>query len=299
MLTVNSFLLCCVFLIAGTVIAQDLDPWVYGNLPTKMNSAAISYGLAEGNILSDPSSPIQEFETTTNKIALGYLRTMDIFGKLGRFQVIMPFSFMSGRARVNGKDTAGSRTGFEDLRIRIGLNILGSPPLEPKQFGTYRQEFIFGASMVVTVPVGLYYPERLVNLGTNRWGFKPEIGVSLRVGEFFCELYTGVKLSTANYEFQVNKTLKQFPLYSIQSHVSHTFKKSIRMAISGTYVNGGQTSVNDFKQNNYIRHLRGGVSAGVSLGRSHLIVLQANTTITTNASLDYRSVVLSYSYTWF
>ena len=289
----------CFLLLSGKLFTQDLDPWVYGNLPVKMNSVACSYALAEGNILSDPSAPIQDFQTTTHKIVAGYLRTMDIFGKLGRLQVIVPFSFMSGTAKINGYDTAGTRKGFDDVRVRIGLNILGSPPILPQNFRTYRQEFIFGASLVISMPLGLYYPEKIVNLGSNRWGFKPEIGASLRVGQFFCEVYTGIKFSTTNKEFIVNKTLKQAPLYSLQTHISHTFNNNIRAALSGTYINGGQTSINDNKQNDYIRHLRGGISVGYSITPFHLVVLQANTTITTNASLDYRSLVLSYSYTWF
>ncbi len=281
------------------LIAQDLDPWVYNNLPLKMNSAAVSYALVDGNVIGDPASPIQNFNTTTHKIVAGYLRTIDFFGKLGRIQLIVPFSFMSGTAKINGLDTAGTRTGFDDMRLRIGLNIFGSPPLEPKNFGTYRQEAIIGASIVIVIPLGQYYPERVVNLGSNRWGFKPEVGLSIRVGQFFCELYGGVKFTTANYVYLGSKALKQSPLYSIQTHLSHTFSNNMRIALSGTYVNGGQTSINDNKLNDYIRHFRGGVSFGVSIKQTNLITLQLNSTISTNASLDYRSLVLSYSYTWF
>jgi Putative MetA-pathway of phenol degradation len=291
--------LLCLFFLSDSIHSQDLDPWIYGNLPIKLNSAAFTYGLMDGNVISDPGAPIQDFEITTHKLVAGYLRTFNVFGKLGKFQIAVPFSFMSGDLKVNGRDTSGTRTGFDDVRIRLGVNILGSPPLEPSQFRTYRQEAILGVSMVVIIPLGLYYPERLVNLGTNRWGFRPEVGVSLRLGQFYWEIYGGVKFSTANNEFLTNKTLKQDPTYTAQMHIGHTFKSNIKLALSGTYVNGGQTSINDIYQDDYIRHLRGGISVGMNITQFHLVMLQTNINITSNVSLDYKSIMLSYSYTWF
>lgn len=49
-------------------------------------------------------------------------------------------------------------------------------------FQSYRQDLIVGASLQVSVPVGQYDSSKLVNLGTNRWFFKPEIGASKALG---------------------------------------------------------------------------------------------------------------------
>ena len=280
-------------------MSQDLDPWAYGNLPLKLNSLSATYAFMKGNVISDPGAPIQDFNVTTHKIVISYLRTFNLFGKLGRVQLPLPASYMSGNAVFRGNDTSGSRTGLDDLKLRVGVNFLGSPPLEPQQFGKYRQEVILGISLVVTMPTGQYYPERIINLGTHRWGFKPELGLSLKIGQFFWETYGGIKFTTENSEYLVNKRLTQSPIYSIQTHFCHTFKNSIKVALSGTYVNGGQSSVNGNKQNDYIRHLRGGISVGMNLSQAHLLFLQMNTNLISNISLEYNMISLTYVYSWF
>jgi hypothetical protein len=47
-----------------------------------------------------------------------------------------------------------------------------------KEFSHYQQNWIIGASVRVSMPPGQYDKNRLVNLGTNRWSIRPEMGVS-------------------------------------------------------------------------------------------------------------------------
>lgn len=198
------FCICC----NVQLRSQDLDPWAYANLPLKLNSLSVSYAFMKGNVISDPGAPLQDFNITTHKIVVSYVRTFNVFGRLGRAQITIPGSYLSGNAVFKGNDTSGSRTGLDDIKLRFGVNLFGSPPLEPQQFGKYRQEAILGLSLVVTMPTGQYYSEKLVNLGTNRWGFKPELGVSLRIGQFFLETYGGVKFTTKNSDYLGSKHLR-------------------------------------------------------------------------------------------
>jgi hypothetical protein len=40
-----------------------------------------------------------------------------------------------------------------------------------------------GTSLTVFAPTGQYVPDRMINLGTNRWAFKPESAVSQPIGQ--------------------------------------------------------------------------------------------------------------------
>jgi len=65
-----------------------------------------------------------------------------------------------------------------------------------KEFAAFEQDLIIGASLRVTAPLGDYDNTRLVNLGTHRWSFKPEIGVSQSLGPWTVEALAAVMLYT-------------------------------------------------------------------------------------------------------
>src|SRR5436190_2169933 len=102
---------------------------------------------------------------------------------------------------------------------------------------------IIGASIVISVPTGLYYRDKRINLGSNRWAIKPEVGVSKKFKRFYAEAYTGVWFYTHNDEFLTNKTLKQQPVLSLQAHVSYYFKNQMWIGVNGNWFNGGKTLV--------------------------------------------------------
>src|SRR5262245_9875800 len=112
--------------------SQELEPRAYANLPRGTNAVALAYALSKGNVLTDPSLPIADFKITAHNIGLGYVRTFGFYKKLARVQLILPFIFMSGQLQLNGRDTSGVRNGFGDARIRLGINVIGSPALSPK-----------------------------------------------------------------------------------------------------------------------------------------------------------------------
>src|SRR3954454_13475668 len=172
--------------------AQDLEPRAYANVPKGTNVVALVYAYSSGDVLTDASLPIKDFKIKAHGIAAGYVRTFALAKKLARVQVIAPFALLSGKAKFNGMDTTGVRNGFGDARIRFGINLFGSPALDIKNFRQYQQKTIVGASIVVSVPTGLYYKEKRINLGSNRWAVKPEVGVSKRFKRVYVEAYSGV-----------------------------------------------------------------------------------------------------------
>ena len=53
----------------------------------------------------------------------------------------------------------------------------------------------------MSAPTGQYLPSRLVNIGTNRWAFKPEIGISQPFGNWFFDASAGAGFFTRNNDF--------------------------------------------------------------------------------------------------
>ena len=180
------------FLSSFTAMSQELEPRVYANLPKDLNVVAFVYGLSNGNVVTDPSLPIKDFKITGHNLGLGYVRTFGLANKLARVQLTIPYVGLAGKLQLNGRDTSASRSGFGDLRIRFGINLLGSPAVSAREFNKYEQKTILGISLVASVPTGVYYAEKRTNIGSNRWSLKPEIGVSHRFKHFYVEAYSGV-----------------------------------------------------------------------------------------------------------
>ena len=70
-----------------------------------------------------------------------------------------------------------------------------------REFVKTRRKTIVGTSLTVTGPTGEYNGTKLINLGTNRWGFKPEVGVAVPKGPWDFDAYFGVWLFTDNDNF--------------------------------------------------------------------------------------------------
>ena len=56
---------------------------------------------------------------------------------------------------------------------------------------------------------GRYRSEWLVNLGSNRWSYKPEIGLAIPLGRWTVEGYTGVWIFTNNDAFFPGASLRE------------------------------------------------------------------------------------------
>lgn len=292
-----ALLLLC--FMATAARAQELEPRVYANIPKGMNAIALVFAHTTGNVLTDPALPISDFKLKANTLGTGFVRTFALAKKLARVQVAVPFTYLEGKARFRGMDTSGVRNGFGDARIRLGINLWGSPALDRKDFRDYEQKMIVGASIVVSVPIGLYYKDKLINLGSNRWAFKPEIGVSKRFKRVYAEAYTGVWFYTANTEYLVDKTLKQGPVLSLQGHVCYYFKNRAWIGVNGNWFNGGATLVNGRSSGDLRDNWRLGVTFSVPIARVHSVKFQFHTGAFTHSGYDYDLIALGYQYIFF
>jgi hypothetical protein len=286
-------------LFAGSARAQEMEPRSYSNAPVGMNFLGVSYGLSRGNVVTDAALPIEDFHVTAHTIGLGYVRVVGVFGKQAKLQATVPFSWLSGSATLAGQDTSGARTGLADARLKFSVNLFGGPALAPAEFKNYQQSRIVGASVVVAIPIGHYEEDKVVNLGANRWGVKPEIGVSNRFGQWYTELYTGIWFFSDNGEYLETKTLSQDPVWGTQAHLSYVFRPGMWLAGNAVYVNGGETSVDGVAANNFQKNWRFGATFALPLAPQHGLKFVFNTGVATRIGADFDSFTVVYQYSWF
>ena len=131
-----------VLLFSNTSQAQEFEPRSLGNLPVNSNFAIVGYGYTTGNILLDPAITIEDLDARLHGVVAGYLRSFNFFGKLAKVDVVLPYAIGDWDGTYDGTDTSTSRNGFGDARIRLSVNLFGSPPLKRSEFGNYVQKTI-------------------------------------------------------------------------------------------------------------------------------------------------------------
>src|SRR5216117_3241489 len=149
--------------------AQDLEPRAYVDTPVGMNFLIASYAYSEGGVSTDPSLPIEGAELQLNNFVLAYSRALNVFGKSGKIDLILPFSQLSGSALLAGQPVERDVTGFGDPLLRFSVNFYGAPALSMKEYRSYKQNVIIGTSFQVTATFSQYDTSKAVNIGTNRW----------------------------------------------------------------------------------------------------------------------------------
>ncbi len=207
--------------------AQQLEPRTYSNAPIGLNFLIAAYQYSWGDVLTDPSLPIKNVDAKVNEVALGYSRVLDFWGESGTLAVVLPYAWISASGQVEGQPESVERSGFADLGLRLSVNLLGAPALSLPEFRNYRQDTIVGLSLVVTAPTGQYDSTKLINVGTNRWSFKPEAGVSKALGQWILEADASVTFYTDNNEFLGNNVRQQEPLYALQLHAIYNFNPKL------------------------------------------------------------------------
>lgn len=283
-----------------SVYSQEMEPRSYSVVPVGLHAAQLAYTFSGGDVVSGLNSPIQNLNVNASVIGLGYVQTFSMFKKLGRIAVGVPYVFLNGTANVVGVDTAATRNGFGDARIKLGVNLFGSPVLAPKDFQKFQEHTVVGASLVISIPIGQYYSDKVINIGSNRWVIKPEIGVSHREGRLFYECYAGVWFYTENDQYLNKSTLSQNPLFSFQAHMDYTFKHGKYIALNGGFASGGETTINAVERFDDQENWRIGVTFSTPIFDKHQSVkLMFNTGVATRSGQNYTAVTLAYQYAWF
>ena len=281
----------------GKVSAQSLEPRAYANTPVGMNFALIGYAHTEGSITTEASSPIQNAQVTTDNALLGYSRSFGLLGTSGKIALVEGEAWVSGQAQFMGQPRSRYVTGLTDPLVRGSINLYGAPALTMNEFTNYQQNLIIGMSLSMTAPLGQYDSSKLLNIGQNRWSFRPELGFSQAYKKFTFELMPAVTFFTDNNNF-LGQTKEQDPLYSLQGHVIYSFPKNIWASVSATYYTGGSTTLDGKHQNDLEKDYRVGATLSLPLGRHESIKLYGSDGVVDRAGQNFWLIGIALQYRW-
>ncbi|MCF7817776.1 MAG: transporter [Kiritimatiellales bacterium] len=285
-------------LAAANAGAQSMEPRFYSNAPVGMNFLLGGYAYSEGSFAADPSVRLENAELDLHLLFAGYAHSFGLWGKSGKFDVVVPYGFLSGTATVNGAPVKREVDGFTDPSFRVSMNFVGAPALALPEFKEYRQDFVAGVSLQVLAPLGQYDSSRVVNLGSNRWVIKPEVGMSKPFGPVSLEVAGAVAFFTDNTDFYGGQNKRQDPLYSAQGHLVYTFKNGIWAAVDGTYYAGGGTTINGLDKHDRQDNTRAGATLAFPVNKANSIKLFASTGVSTRVGSDFDTYGMAWQYRW-
>jgi hypothetical protein len=283
----------------GLLQAQFTDPRTYSNGPVGLNQLTLGYGYARANASLDPSLVIQGAKLDLNAGSLDYLRSVSFFRRFAWVEATVPIAGLNGA--VTGTPIQGSVIGTGDSSYMFGTLLKGGPALGPQEFSSYVPTNTFGISLTITAPTGLYDANKILNLGSNRWSFKPEIAFTHPFGpnhNWEVDSYANAYFYTNNTSYRGREILRQEPLTGFEGHLSYSFTDSVWASVDARYAFRGDTAVNGSDQQSSQQYITVGSEVNVSLSPAHsLLFLFAKAVLYQNAP-DAKAVTIKYIYTW-
>ncbi len=282
----------------AAICAQDLEPRAYANTPVGMNFLILGYGYSQGGVATDPTLPLKNADLHIHSSLLAYAHSFSLLGTSAKIDTIWPVAWLSGSAELAGQQKSRAVAGFADPRLRLSVNLYGAPALSLEEFSAYKQNVIVGVSLQMSAPLGQYQSDKLVNIGTNRWAFKPELGISKALGPLILEIANGVTFYTDNEDFYGGQKREQDPIYSLQGHLIYSIGYGIWAAVDGTYYTGGATTVDGVSSRDRQENSRLGATLALPVSRNYSIKLHASTGASTRTGSDFDTVGIAWQYRW-
>ena len=294
----KSALLCALASAASVAQAQDIEPRAYSNAPVGVNFLLGGYAYTQGGIAFDTATQITDPHLRTSSAVLGYARVVDLWGMSAKVAAVVPYTSLSGTAQYRGQTIEREVNGMMDPTFKLSVNFYGAPALSLSEFRNYKQDLIIGGSLQVTAPLGQYDDTKIVNLGTNRWSFKPELGVSKALGQWHVEGSLAATLFTENKDFFGNTTRSQDPIYSTQGHLIYNFPRGIWGSLDATYFTGGRTTIGSTRNADLQQNWRLGGTLALPVDRQNSVKFYASRGVSARTGNDFDLLGAAWQYRW-
>jgi hypothetical protein len=284
---------------ASALHAQDLEPRAYSASPVGTNFLIANYTHLSGDVLTDPSVPITNIQAKIDVYVIGYVRTFSLAGHTASAGLVVPYARADVSGEVFDSPRQVYRAGIGDARLRLAVNLLGNPAVSAQEFAKRAPTPVVGASLSVITPTGQYEPSHLINVGSNRWAFRPELGASYPIGNWFVEGSGGVWFYTDNRDFLGGHRRSQDPLGLLQFHGGYNFRPGLWLAFDAAYAVGGRTSIDGVEKQDVQHNSRYGVTLSVPLATGWAAKLAWSTGLATRVGGDYKVISMALQYRWF
>ena len=293
-------LACALLALVSTsaIRGQELEPRVYLASPVGSNVIVVAAARSTGDVILDPTIPIENVHARVGAIVFGYYRTFGLFGRSASLGGTAPMLRASARGEIDGVEGRVNRFGQGDVATRLTVNLLGFPAMDTATFVKRGPRPGLGASVVVNMPAGQYLSGKVINLGTNRWSYKPELGLTLPLGDrWLFDTYFGVWLFRDNDDY-LGATREQAPLMTTQVHLSYNLSRRSWAALDGTFYSGGRTTVKGIEQAERQNNTRIGGTIALPVANRQSLRVAVSKGARVRLGSDFTTLSVAWNYGW-
>ncbi len=286
--------------------AQDLAPRAYVITPVHSNAVTSTYSFSNGGLLFNNVLPVTNATATLHISILSYVHSLNFFGRSANILASVPYGVGHFQGTFMDNETKLYRSGLLDSVFRFSVNLRGGPAMSVKEFQSWQQKTIIGVSLKVVAPTGQYDGTKLVNNGSNRWAFKPELGYSQRWGHWVLDAYGAVWFFTTNPEFWSHNSFfpgtqsqSQAPIGAFEGHLSYDVKPRLWISLDGNFWFGGSTTLNGMENSNTLqKNSRIGVTASVPVTKHQSFKVSYSNGDYVRFGGNFQNISAAWQFSW-
>jgi hypothetical protein len=255
--------------------AQFTDAHQYDNVPVGINQLELGYAFVHGNTAIDPSLVVTGATLNLNQVTIDYTRYFGLFHRLMWVEAAVPVARLG--ASTSTPAIEGSTAGAGDSSYALAMMLKGGPALSVSQFQQYEPATALGVSLTVSAPTGQYNGDKILNLGSDRWSFKPELALSHPFGpeqKWQLDTYANGYFYTDNTSYRGREILRQDPLAGLEGHISYSLNNSLWVSFDTRYSFRANTFVAGVDQNNAQQNVILGSEMSVAINSRHSLLLE-------------------------
>jgi hypothetical protein len=285
--------------VSNQACAQFTDARTYDNTPAGTNQLELDYAYVHANASIDTSLIITGAKFNLNQGTADYTRYFGLLHRLMWVEAGVPIAGLGGS--ITGTNIHGSTTGAGDSSYALAMLLKGGPALSVAQFKDYKPTTTLGVSLTITAPTGLYHANKILNLGSDRWSFKPEFALSHPFGpeqKWEFDAYANAYFYTDNTSYHGREILRQEPLPGVEGHISYSFNDRLWASVDTRYSFRGTTVLNGVTQNNAQQNFILGSEMNISLNPRNSLAFEFAKALVHQNGPAFVGFSVKYDHTW-
>lgn len=267
--------------------------------PTGSHAIILASSFNTGGVLADPTVPLEDGKGNFVVSSLAYYQSFNFLGRSSNLTAAVPYARGNFEGRVGDNELQAYRSGLADARVRFSVNLNGGPAMNLGEYVRWTEKRLIGVSMTVSIPTGQYDPARAVNNGTNRWGIKPEAGISRKWQHWATDWYLGAWFFTGNSKYFPGTSVRtQSPIASLEGHVGYYLRPRLWASADANFWNGSRSTVNGVQKADEQRNSRIGGTLSIPINPHHAVKFSYSQGAYVTIGGNFRTISAAWQYSW-